>query len=447
MNNKIQMVPAEQLEHHPRNPRKNIGDIEELTASVKANGILQNLTVVLVPDESEKYYVVIGNRRMEAGKAAGLKEFPCVLSDMDETEQLETMLVENMQRSDLTMLEEAEGFHQLQLCGFSVDDIAEKTGFSKSTVNRRLRLNEYKKNEAEAALERGATLADFAKLEKIKDQKDRESLVAYLGTNNFDWKFNNVFEAQTVRENKTAIRKMLKGIATEVDADLYDEWSKACKYENDEKNADIGIREPYTKSSIELRGNYEHFFCFKYGWCKFIKLKDKQKAEKADKPAHTEQQKQWERNRRQLNKMAEDAYKLRFEFVESIKERKSIKDWQNICIEYALKLGFLNYRLDVAPDYAWQKEHGMYTSNSREKDMYKFVVYCREHIAGLFAERIYNSCGDNAGQGYHHSVQWEQPKGVKNVHLSLIYEFLCKLGYEMSDEEKLWQEGKHPLQR
>ena len=228
MNNKIQMVPAEQLEHHPNNPRKNIGDIEELTASIQANGILQNLTVVPVPDENEKYYVVIGNRRVEAGKAAGLKEFPCVISDMDDAEQLETMLVENMQRSDLTMLEEAEGFHQLQLCGFSVDDIAEKTGFSKSTVNRRLRLNEYKKDAAEAALERGATLADFAKLEKIKDQKDRESLVAYLGTNNFDWKFNNVFEAQTVRENKTAIRKMLKGIATEVDAGKYDEWSKAC---------------------------------------------------------------------------------------------------------------------------------------------------------------------------------------------------------------------------
>lgn len=147
-----------------------------------------------------------------------------------------------------------------------------------------------------------------------------------------------------------------------------------------------------------------------------------------------------------MNKMAEDAYKLRREFVESIKERKNIKDWQNICIEYALKLGFIGYGINIGHGYEWQRDHDMY-GGDREKDLEIFAAYCGEHTAGLFAESIYSACGDNDGQGYHHSVQWEQPKGVKNVHLSLIYEFLCRLGYEMSDEEKLWQEGKHPLQR
>lgn len=109
MNKKTQivMLPAECLEHHPENPRKKIGDIAELTDSIKANGILQNLTVVPKPDDEGKYLVVIGNRRYEAGTAAGLKEFPCVISDMNHTKQLETMLIENMNRSDLTVYEQA----------------------------------------------------------------------------------------------------------------------------------------------------------------------------------------------------------------------------------------------------------------------------------------------------------------------------------------------------
>ena len=81
--NNIIMIPIGQLEHHPENPRKNIGDITELTESIRKNGIMQNLTVVrnrFVPD---LYTVVIGNRRMEAAKAAGLAEVPCVISDMD----------------------------------------------------------------------------------------------------------------------------------------------------------------------------------------------------------------------------------------------------------------------------------------------------------------------------------------------------------------------------
>ena len=140
---KIVMLPAECLEHHPENPRKKIGDIEELTDSIKANGILQNLTVVPKPDDEGKYLVVIGNRRYEAGLGAGLTEFPCVISDMDHTKQLETMLIENMNRSDLTVYEQAKGFEQLTLAGYSINNIAEKTGFSQSTVRRRINLCQY----------------------------------------------------------------------------------------------------------------------------------------------------------------------------------------------------------------------------------------------------------------------------------------------------------------
>ena len=100
--NEITMIPIGLLEHHPNNPRLELGDLTELAESIRARGIMQNLTVV--PDiTTQKYLVVIGNRRLEAARIAGLAELPCHVSSMDEKEQMATMLMENMQRQDLTI--------------------------------------------------------------------------------------------------------------------------------------------------------------------------------------------------------------------------------------------------------------------------------------------------------------------------------------------------------
>ena len=80
--NEITIIPLNLLEHHPENPRKDLGDLTELAESIRKNGVMQNLTVV--PDmENSKYMVVIGNRRMEAAKLAGVADLPCVISDRE----------------------------------------------------------------------------------------------------------------------------------------------------------------------------------------------------------------------------------------------------------------------------------------------------------------------------------------------------------------------------
>ena len=114
--NEIRMIPIGDLEHHPENPRKDLGDLSELTESIRKNGVYQNLTVVADLKRC-KYLVVIGNRRMEAAKAAGLVELPCAISDMDHKEQIATMLEENMQRQDLTVYEQAQGFQMMMDLG------------------------------------------------------------------------------------------------------------------------------------------------------------------------------------------------------------------------------------------------------------------------------------------------------------------------------------------
>lgn len=115
----ITFIPVGRLLAHPENPRKDLGDLTELTDSIRTKGILQNLTVVPVDADNlyTSYTVVIGHRRLAAAKAAGLESVPCVVTSMSYQEQIETMLLENMQRNDLTVYEQALGFQQLSLLG------------------------------------------------------------------------------------------------------------------------------------------------------------------------------------------------------------------------------------------------------------------------------------------------------------------------------------------
>lgn len=147
----IKYIPVSKLWRHPDNPRKDLGDVTELAESIKVNGVLQNLTVVPLIGEitkkwdGESYRVIIGHRRLAAAKLAGLEELPCVVVEMSEREQLSTMLTENMQRSDLTVYEQAQGFQMMLDMGDTVEDIAEKSGFSATTVRRRVKLLELDK--------------------------------------------------------------------------------------------------------------------------------------------------------------------------------------------------------------------------------------------------------------------------------------------------------------
>ena len=143
-NTNLVEIPLESISPHPQNPRKDLGDLSELAESIRSTGILQNLTVV--QNEDYTYTVIIGHRRLAAAKLAGLQTAPCVIAEMSEDEQLTTMLAENMQRSDLTVYEQAEGIQLLLDRSFSIADIAEKTGFSESTIRRRAKLLELDKD-------------------------------------------------------------------------------------------------------------------------------------------------------------------------------------------------------------------------------------------------------------------------------------------------------------
>ena len=107
--NQIVYIPVDKIVPHVDNPRRDLGDLTELAESIKARGVMQNLTVVPCPARGEGMYaVIIGHRRLMASKLAGIAEVPCVIAEMTPEEQLATMLLENIQRVDLKPHEQAQ---------------------------------------------------------------------------------------------------------------------------------------------------------------------------------------------------------------------------------------------------------------------------------------------------------------------------------------------------
>lgn len=208
MENNIIYIGIDKLVPHPQNPRKQLGDLTELADSIKHSGVYQNLTVV--DNHDDTYTIIIGHRRHAAAKIAGLSELPCVIADMSEHDQLETMLVENMQRSDLTVIEEAQGLQLMIDLGDSVTDIAKTTGFSKKKIKSRLFLNSYDVDTVEKAFKKGATLDDYVKLSRIKDETKREEVAKHLGTSNFAIRVKEVIDNEKWSATKPDVIKVLK---------------------------------------------------------------------------------------------------------------------------------------------------------------------------------------------------------------------------------------------
>jgi ParB family chromosome partitioning protein len=132
------LIPLDQIDPNPLQPRVEIGDLTELTASIADKGVLEPLLVK--PSEGGgRWMIIAGERRWRAARAAGLREVPCIEMDVDERAVAEIALIENLQRKDLTPWEEADGL--LALCeryGYTHDDVAKKVGKSRSTVTEAL---------------------------------------------------------------------------------------------------------------------------------------------------------------------------------------------------------------------------------------------------------------------------------------------------------------------
>ena len=134
------MIPIGKIRPNPEQPRKTIGDVRELSDSIREKGVLEPLLVRYIPHE-DTYYIISGERRYHASMAAGLHELPCIEKIADDAETLEIALIENLQRKDLTAFEEADGLQRLaDQFDYTHDDIAKKIGRSRSSVTETMSL-------------------------------------------------------------------------------------------------------------------------------------------------------------------------------------------------------------------------------------------------------------------------------------------------------------------
>ena len=137
----IMQIPIGELDPNPDQPRQTFDEttIAQLAASIQDQGFLQPLLVV--PTPGGRYRIVAGERRYRAGRKAGVDTIPCIVRDLDVTQQMEIALIENLQREDPNPMEAARGIDALKTqCGYTQEKIAARLGMSRPAVANMLRL-------------------------------------------------------------------------------------------------------------------------------------------------------------------------------------------------------------------------------------------------------------------------------------------------------------------
>ena len=158
-------VPIEFLKANPRNPRRSFADAElgELAESIKARGVIQPIVVRQLKGVQDRFEIIAGERRWRASQLAGLHEVPIVPIDVSDSDALEIMIIENIQREDLNAMEEAQGYHALaDEFKHSQDEIAKIVGKSRSHVANMMRLTKLPA-EVQAYIAKGDLSAGHAR--------------------------------------------------------------------------------------------------------------------------------------------------------------------------------------------------------------------------------------------------------------------------------------------
>ena len=174
------IIPINQVAPNPEQPRVEIGDLTELSASIKEKGVLEPL-LVRPNRQAGTWMIIAGERRWRAANLAGLREVPCIELDIDDQTVAEIALIENLQRKDLTIWEEADGLKSLaDRFGYKHDEIAKKISKSRSTVTELITIANLPEGIREKTLE--AKINSKTVLLEIARQFDEKAMHEFVDT-------------------------------------------------------------------------------------------------------------------------------------------------------------------------------------------------------------------------------------------------------------------------
>ncbi len=178
------IIPIEKIIANQLQPRKDMGDLNELTESIREKGIIE--PVIVRPKEGH-YEIIAGERRFRAAQKAGLNEIPCIEHDIPDNEALELSIVENIQRKDLNVLEQAQSVMSLaEMYGYSHEEIAKKIGKSRVTVSELIRITDLPSDIKQQCLDLAINSKTFLlELTKVEDPEKMAAILSQYSQKSF----------------------------------------------------------------------------------------------------------------------------------------------------------------------------------------------------------------------------------------------------------------------
>jgi ParB family transcriptional regulator, chromosome partitioning protein len=217
----IHLVPVHKISKGPWQPRRRFAEdaLKELADSIREKGVLEP---IWLRQAGEIFELIAGERRFRAAQAAGLLEIPALLHEVSDLEAREMALIENLQRADLDLIEEAEGYRDLmRAAGLTQEEVSKRIGKARATVANALRLLDLS-DAIKRALSEGVLSAGHAKVLLGVDPKDRDLLAARV-----------VAQGLSVR----ALEKLVAGLQAAARKDQKKAPAQAGGGKSDEKTA------------------------------------------------------------------------------------------------------------------------------------------------------------------------------------------------------------------
>lgn len=173
---RIRIIPTEKLDPNPQQARSEMGNMQELMASIKSKGILEP---IIVRPKGLRYEIIAGERRFVAAKKLGLAEIPCIEMNVKDNEAMEISLIENLQRKDLNIFEEADGLKSLvENYGYSHNQLSEKIGKARSTITEIISISKMPDKIREVCKKFGiSSRSTILEIAKLKSENDMEMLI------------------------------------------------------------------------------------------------------------------------------------------------------------------------------------------------------------------------------------------------------------------------------
>ena len=441
----VVMIKRSQLHPHPDNPRKDLGDLEELKASIREHGIMQNLTVVPMDDEFENFKILIGHRRFAASEGICF-ELPCVIAEgLSDREQVGIMLCENMQRSDLTFLEQAHGFQMMMDLGETIETISEKTGFSEATVKHRLEIAKLKKKSIDTAMESfQPTISDYIELEKVKDIKERNKILEESdSSSDLRYSVEAYVNEQERKKNAKKYLELINSLGWKESKEYFYSYGPDPKWEEIKELSKIDLEKEYDDSAIQkfAKNNTRPVFYRFDGYYLTFAFKNVQKKEEKKKTKQELLEEARKKNTAILNDTRTVICDRYYEFIDEIDDVKEFKELSD-----KQRIKFMGRLFEVLVDLESYLSTFEHTYNIRSKNDLKDLKTDYEGMSDELQKLMIHVWAALASSHSNNFVEWNFTKNAKVLkgHQQL-YSTLYFFGFRLNDEYKAIIEGKSEL--